>query len=328
MIQLLLRISKKIVLILREKKVLAYAGVYILVLWSIATLVFHYVEKVELFDSLYWVITTTTTVGYGDITPNTAAGKAISIAVMLSGIGVLGIFLASIADILIEQSLRRRHIRIYMENHVIVLGWNKKLETAVKELLREGMEVAVLADVDNIPVEHDNLVFVKGDPTDDEDLARLGVEKAAFALISGKDDTETLLAAIAVKKMNENIQVTCVVSDPKVKKALEKIEVDQVISVDEFFGLVLSRSVFVPKVSILLNEIMATKGMDMHQEKIPGLKGKSVSDAIKELKEKYNAIPLGIVRKGRVIVNPAKDEKLEGDEEIIYVAETRIAKKG
>ncbi len=325
MLHILVRIAKKLKIVLKERKYLIYAGAYILCLWAAAALAFHVVENISLFDALYWVVTTTTTVGYVDITPSTLPGKIVSIIVMLSGIGVLGLFLASIADILIEESLRRRHVRAYMDNHVIVLGWDRRLETAVKELLKENMEVVVVADVDDIPLEHDNLVFIRGDPADDENLLRASADKAKFALISGKDDTETLLAAIAIKRLNENVQVTCIVSDARVKKALEKVGVDQVISVDEFFGLVLSRSVFASKISVLLNEIMAAEGMDVYQERLPELKGKSMSQALQELKDKYNAVPLGVVKKGKVIVNPEKEHVLEGDEEIIYIAEKKIS---
>ncbi len=324
MIHVILRLSKKILRVLKERKTLAYAGIYILLLWVMGALIFHLTENVSLFDAFYWVVTTTTTVGYGDITPSTSLGKALSIFVMISGIGVLGLFLASVAEVLIEESLRRRHVRAYMKGHVVVLGWDKKLEVAVKELLKAGMEIVVVAEVDDIPIEHDNLVFVKGDPTDDENLERACVRDAKFALISGRDDTETLLAAIAVKKINEDVQAICIVSDAKVKRALERLGIEQVISVDEFFGLVLSRSVFAPKLSMLLNELMDVEGMDIHQNKLPGLKGKRVMDVMTELKNKYNAVPIGIVKKGKVIVNPEKEEVFEGDEDLIYIAEKRI----
>lgn len=40
-------------------------------------------------DGLYWIITTITTVGYGDKTPQTPIGKFITIIVMLVGIGFI-----------------------------------------------------------------------------------------------------------------------------------------------------------------------------------------------------------------------------------------------
>jgi len=60
------------------------------------------------------------------------------------------------------------------------------------------------------------------------------------------------------------------------------------------------------------------------KNKIPEVAGRTVSEAMKILKEKYNATLLGIVRNGNVILNPKNYEKIEKDDEIIYVAEAEI----
>lgn len=54
-------------------------------------------------DALWWAIVTATTVGYGDVSPVTTTGRAIAVALMLVGIGVIGAFTATIASWFIEQ---------------------------------------------------------------------------------------------------------------------------------------------------------------------------------------------------------------------------------
>lgn len=54
-------------------------------------------------DSLWWAIVTATTVGYGDLSPVTPAGRAIAVVLMVVGIGVIGAFTATIASWFIEQ---------------------------------------------------------------------------------------------------------------------------------------------------------------------------------------------------------------------------------
>ena len=49
-------------------------------------------------DAIWWAISTTTTVGYGDIYPQTAEGRLIAVVLMLTGIGVIGVFTATIAS--------------------------------------------------------------------------------------------------------------------------------------------------------------------------------------------------------------------------------------
>jgi voltage-gated potassium channel len=44
-------------------------------------------QNLSAWDGVWWAATTVTTVGYGDISPETSAGRAIAIAVMVVGIG-------------------------------------------------------------------------------------------------------------------------------------------------------------------------------------------------------------------------------------------------
>jgi voltage-gated potassium channel len=50
-------------------------------------------------DALWWGIVTLTTVGYGDIVPKTSAGRFCGVAIMITGIGVLGVLAGSLASL-------------------------------------------------------------------------------------------------------------------------------------------------------------------------------------------------------------------------------------
>lgn len=41
--------------------------------------------------SIYWAIVTLTTVGYGDISPNTSVGQAIAAIIMILGYGIIAV---------------------------------------------------------------------------------------------------------------------------------------------------------------------------------------------------------------------------------------------
>jgi voltage-gated potassium channel len=55
------------------------------------------VENKSFSDSLWWSFVTTTTVGYGDISPATNAGRIIASILMLVGIGFVGMLTGTIA---------------------------------------------------------------------------------------------------------------------------------------------------------------------------------------------------------------------------------------
>jgi voltage-gated potassium channel len=54
-------------------------------------------------DALWWVLTTITTVGYGDLSPVTVEGRLVAAGLMLAGIAVLGTVTAAIATWFLEQ---------------------------------------------------------------------------------------------------------------------------------------------------------------------------------------------------------------------------------
>ncbi|NRF91014.1 two pore domain potassium channel family protein [Paenibacillus frigoriresistens] len=50
------------------------------------------------FNGLWWVMTTVTTVGYGDFYPHTASGKCLGMLLYLFGIGLISVIISKIID--------------------------------------------------------------------------------------------------------------------------------------------------------------------------------------------------------------------------------------
>jgi voltage-gated potassium channel len=65
-------------------------------------------SKINTFgDALWWSIVTVTTVGYGDIYPVTTAGRIIASILMIIGITILGLFISTLGNSLIESKLSK-----------------------------------------------------------------------------------------------------------------------------------------------------------------------------------------------------------------------------
>lgn len=63
-----------------------------------SSLLYSFAESVSFTDSLWWAISTATTVGYGDIYPSTALGKFAAVLLMVLGIGFIGMLTGSITS--------------------------------------------------------------------------------------------------------------------------------------------------------------------------------------------------------------------------------------
>ncbi len=53
--------------------------------------------------ALWWAVVTVTTVGYGDKVPMTGAGKFVAVALMLTGIGLVGFLTATVASFFVQE---------------------------------------------------------------------------------------------------------------------------------------------------------------------------------------------------------------------------------
>ncbi|MCB8921215.1 MAG: two pore domain potassium channel family protein [Ardenticatenaceae bacterium] len=61
-------------------------------------LFYHQIEEWSWLDALYFSLITLTTVGYGDFSPQTSAGKIFTMFYIVLGLGVLSSFLLMVAE--------------------------------------------------------------------------------------------------------------------------------------------------------------------------------------------------------------------------------------
>jgi voltage-gated potassium channel len=70
------------------------------------TLFYRQTEGWNLLDSLYFSVVTLTTIGYGDLSPSTAASKIFTIFYIFVGIGIILAFVNTVAERAMERRSR------------------------------------------------------------------------------------------------------------------------------------------------------------------------------------------------------------------------------
>ncbi|MBJ8193051.1 two pore domain potassium channel family protein, partial [Bacillus cereus] len=79
------------------------------------------------FNGLWWVMTTVTTVGYGDFYPKTIPGKCLGIFVFIFGIGLISITISKIVDGLFMYQRKKEEgkLRYTGKQHFVIIDWSK-----------------------------------------------------------------------------------------------------------------------------------------------------------------------------------------------------------
>lgn len=84
-------------------KIFAVAGGYII----FGAVVYHFIERLNWIDAFYFVVVTLSTVGYGDITPKTDAGKLFTIFFIILGIAIFSSLITNIVSKVKERREKR-----------------------------------------------------------------------------------------------------------------------------------------------------------------------------------------------------------------------------
>ena len=69
------------------------------------TFFFRFVERMSWIDAFYFIIVTLTTVGFGDLVPQTRLGKLFTVFYIILGIGMVAAFFTDLAQAIIDSRI-------------------------------------------------------------------------------------------------------------------------------------------------------------------------------------------------------------------------------
>jgi len=82
----------------------------VFVLIGIGTILFRHLEHWSWIDSFYYIVVTSATVGYGDITPQTDTGKLVAALFIITIVPIILYSFTTIAEIYFERRVERNKI--------------------------------------------------------------------------------------------------------------------------------------------------------------------------------------------------------------------------
>ena len=103
-------------------------------------------EYASVWDGIWWALQTVTTVGYGDVTPENAAGRFVAGAVMLAGVALVAIVTAAVTSSFVERAQAQRGAEEAGEDDLAAERLDARLEDIAARLDRVERMLGTLSE--------------------------------------------------------------------------------------------------------------------------------------------------------------------------------------
>jgi len=243
----------------RRRNLLALGKLLVVfvILVAIFTLAFHVLMEREgqrhsWATAMYWVLVVMSTLGFGDITFQSDAGRLFSVVVLLSG----SIFMLVLMPFMFiqffyvpwmeSQAAARapRKLPIGTAGHVILTGVGTVERALIRMLKRAHIPYAVLvADLaEGLRLHDEGFAVMLGDLDDRSTYERARADKASLVVTAQRDTTNTNVA-FTVREISARVEIVATASAAASVDILELAGCTQVLQLGEMLGQALSRRV-------------------------------------------------------------------------------------
>jgi voltage-gated potassium channel len=265
---------------------------------------------------VYWAITTATTVGYGDVTPHTAASRVIASLVMLTTIPMLATVFALATAGTAVAGIRRilaMHSRFPASPYRLVIGMNDTVPAILDELVAARVSVVLVANVDpaTLPPE---VHLVRGDPTDEATIRLAKPESAEQALITGKSDGDVLVSSVLLRKMAPGLETAALVDSASVREALTDLGIQQTISAHTLVASALAKSLEAPHAGDMLSQLVDS---DSHRLTEIEAEAAVVGRRLSSVRDELSGLVLGLVQDGTFTLGVAEDPVIQAGDRLL-----------
>ena len=292
------------------------------------------VEGWGFFDAFYMVVITITTTGYGEVRPLSTPGRVLSMALMVTGIGVFFYGLNVIIPALVGRRIERwKRVLEDINDHYLLCGFGDMgQEIAVELSERADKSRIVIIDPDQNRVSlarEKEYLSLQGQPSNEETLKEARIEHAR-AIVAALDDSENGFTIMAAKDLNPKIYAVGVAQSTRGLKNIKRTGADYVLSpyVDTAKkASMLLHNPIAADFSEIVSEIAEVGMIQKVSIQDSSLSGKSLQDL--DLRAKSGVLVVAVVREGGIL-RPTPDLEISLGDDLYMIGnekELKLARK-
>ena len=207
------------------------------VVLAIGTVGFRSALDESWLQSFYRAVVSSSLTGL-DTVPRNDGARVLTIFLVLAGISIFAYIGSLVVEAIARGVIgglwaerRRRRAIEALRDHYIICGFGRVGRRVAEEFRHEGAPFVV---VDFSPeakaaAEEDDVLFLEGNGTDDEDLRVAGLERARGLIAASDDDADNLYITLSARAANPELLIVARASNEDASKKLRLAGADRIV---------------------------------------------------------------------------------------------------
>lgn len=300
---------------------------------------FRYFEGLSWLDSFYTSAQTVTTVGYGDVTPVTPAGRFFAILLMLTGVGTVLYALTVLAQAVIQSEIveaygRRRRSKEMeqLRDHYIVCGAGRVGRRIIRNLQRQHLPHVVIENDDHKieELEPDGTQILIGDATSEENLLQAGVKYARGLASCLPDDAANVYVVLTARGLNSDLHIVARAVEEQAEPTLIRAGASRVVAPTIIGSQSMARALLKPAVADFMDSIVAESLDLVFEEVAVDQRSPYAGRILREtnLLSELSLIVVAIRRKdGELTFHPNGETRIEDGDLLLVIGKAESVQK-
>jgi voltage-gated potassium channel len=265
-----------------------------------------------------------------DTVPKNDSSRIITMFVVLAGISIFAYVGSLIVELIARGVIggmwaerRRRRTMEGMRDHYIICGFGRVGRRVAEEFQEAGAPFVVLdfSETAKEIAREENVLFIEGDGTKDEDLREAGIDRARGLVAASDDDADNLYIALSARAAKPDLLIVARASNEDAGKKLQLAGADRVVQPYTAAGRVMANLVLKPQVTAFIDVVTTAAGGDLRFEEIEvteasGQAGKTILDV--DIRAQTGALVVALRKQdGTFDTTPTPDARLDAGDVLI-----------
>jgi voltage-gated potassium channel len=324
-----------------QKKI--YKALLLLIaLLSVGTAGYILIGGFSFIDALYMTVITISTVGFREAQPLDLESKIFTIFLIITSVSIFGYVISVITEYISNNNLiediKQRKVQSKIDklrNHTIVCGYGRNGKQAVSKLKSHHKPCVIIESRAELMEGFDfdsEVMYIKGNATDDESLLKAGIKNAAHIITTLPSDADNLYVVLSSRQLNSTITIVSRASNDSSYSKLKIAGADNVIMPDKLGGAHMASLVITPDIIEFIDRLSVagdnvTNLVEILTDDLPKeYLSKSIYDL--DLRKTTGCTVIGLKTPDReYIINPEASTKLTPNSKLILLGKPEQIRK-